>query len=161
LRGYPSVLPTPAGAFFAGSRVTSSFVALLDGEIIGQVSTASAVGDPAEGVWTSALGCSAERLCVLKRLLVDPRREGMGAGRSLLEVAVAAAHAEGLWPVLDVVDRRSRALRLYLRAGWRDVGGTNVPAAPGGDCAGLAVRCLVGPPPPAGTGRAVAAPAAG
>lgn len=147
-RGYPAVLPADLVAWLGAARFKASFVAVEGDEVIGQVSIAAAAGDAAEAAWSEALGVGSEQLAAVKRLVVDPSREGRGAGRALLEAAVGAAHAGGRWPVLDVHDRESRAVELYEAAGWRLVARLVVPPGAGIECATLPVRCYAGPPPP-------------
>lgn len=148
LRGYPAALPRDLASWFAGPRETMSWVAVSgDGSPVGHVSAALAVGDRAEAVWTGALSLPPERLLVVKRLFVEPSREGEGLGRCLLETAVAAAHGEGLWPVLDVDATSPRANRLYVRAGFRLVGTLQL-SWPGVER--FSANCYVGPRPAAG-----------
>lgn len=149
---YPEVLPPDPAGWLTGANARtpfwSSLVALRRGAVVGHVAVASAIGDPAEQTWAAALGVPAERLAVVKRLVVDPAHEGAGVGRLLLETAVCLAHERNLWPVLDTVDARSRAVRLYERAGWRSIGRIEMEAGKGGWSVGATLRCFAGPPPP-------------
>ncbi len=151
LRNYPQALPDDPAGWLTGAQAPSPFstssVAVRGGAVVGHVATATATGDRAAKTWSEALGIPAERLSVVKRLVVDPAHEGAGIGRLLLATAVAASHERGLWPVLDTVDQPSRAVRLYERAGWRPVGTVVIPAGNGGWHAGAVLRCFVGPAP--------------
>lgn len=146
VRGYPATMPADPAAWLCSERLLESWVALVDGSIAGQVSLASAAGDRAQSVWSSALVCSEDELGVIKRLFVDPGQERKGIGRRLLRRAVAEAHAKALWPVLDVVSSSEGPLVLYRGEGFALVGDL-VMCWPGSD-GPVKVSCLAGPPPP-------------
>ena len=69
-------------------------------------------------------GCAAfrridARRCEAKRLYVRPRFRGRGAGRALLEWAIASARAAGYREMLgDTMPVMARALEMYQRAGF-------------------------------------------
>jgi ribosomal protein S18 acetylase RimI-like enzyme len=143
---YPVTPPPDPVAWLTGSRTRSSFVATLDGRVVGQVSRAAAEGDLALETWTGALRRTPAQLATIKRLFVDPEAGGLGAGRLLLEAVVADAHALGLTPVLDVDAANTRARRMYERAGFRLVGELELTWA--GLDGALPVACYAGPSPP-------------
>lgn len=144
-RGYPDSVRGDLGAWLSGRRVWRSWVAVLDDELAGQVSLATAAGDHAEEVWTSALGQQPGELAVVKRLFVEPALEGRGIGRLLLDTSVAEAHRRGLRPVLDVTTASTAALALYKRAGFSVIGTIDALWSRGE----VHLTCLAGPPPPA------------
>ncbi len=145
--GYPVNLPPDAGAWLCGERVRASWVATLDGRLVGQVSRAVVTGDNAAAIWLDAVGCTPEELAVVKRLFVDPGVTGRGIGRRLLDAVVEDAHRLGLRPVLDVDAGGARGRFLYESAGWQLVGVSDLPWSTGGV---FPVACYVGPPPRVG-----------
>lgn len=145
--GYPEIVPEDPTGWLASPRLFVSFVAIVNGELAGQVSLATASGDNALSHWERALGVQADDLVVLKRLFVEPALSRRGIGRRLLEHAVAEAHRRRLWPVLDVDVRSVRAIRLYERAGFRPVGTAELHFP--GRAAPFLALCLVGPAPAA------------
>lgn len=149
--GYPSAMPEDPYAFLCGQRLIGSWVALVGGEVAGQVSLASAPGDRAVSTWTAALGRDEAELAVIKRLFVSPAHERRGIGRRLLRAAVAGAHERGLWPVLDVVSSSGAALLMYKAEGFELVG--EITMSWPGSGGPLPVSCLTGPPPPGRAGR--------
>lgn len=88
---------------------------------------------PAGGIWlaraasSSACGCVALRplsagIAELKRLYVRPEARGLGAGRALLQTALAAAHTAGYKAVrLDSLPSMASALRLYASLGFQPI----------------------------------------
>jgi ribosomal protein S18 acetylase RimI-like enzyme len=68
-----------------------------------------------------ALGApSDDDLAVVARLIVDPRKRRIGAGRALLDHAARAARHRH--PILDVATRYEAANALYTAAGWTNAG---------------------------------------
>jgi GNAT superfamily N-acetyltransferase len=55
-------------------------------------------------------------------LVIHRRAHRTGTGRALLDTAVAAAHALGRRPVIDMADNLLAARRLYEDTGWAEVG---------------------------------------
>ena len=62
----------------------------------------------------------------IARLLVDPSVRRTGIGRDLLAHALAAAIADGLVPVLDVVADARKAIALYESTGWVRIGSADL-----------------------------------
>ncbi len=75
--------------------------------------------------------------------LCSHRRAGVAS--ALLAEAVAAAHADGKRPVLDVLQSGEAAIALYERAGWELLGPV-VFRSPAGDA--LPAYVFAGPLPP-------------
>ena len=101
-------------------------VADLDGEVAGHVALVPRGLPQTVEVAASALGRSAEGVCVVARLLVSPRARGQRVGWMLLDAAVVEATARGLWPVLDVDTELTAAIALYESAGWTRAGQVTV-----------------------------------
>ncbi len=65
----------------------------------------------------------ADRLAIVHRLMVHPRRQGEGLSRALMEEAERRAAALGFGAVrLDAFSRNPAALRLYRGLGYHDAG---------------------------------------
>lgn len=146
LDGYPTTPPSDPVAWLDGPRTRASFVAEMDGRIVGHVSRAVAEGDQAAVLWAERLGRPTGELAVVKRLFVDPSSRGRGVARRLLERIVADAHRNGLHPVLDVDASSASANALYERAGWQRVGSIELTWTGLGGV--FLAHCYVGPPPP-------------
>lgn len=129
---YPVILLADMEAWAAGSGVIESWVAVeSDGgsgggtgeRVVGHVALAEAEpGDAATLQWLDATEVPVHRLGVVRRLVVHRDAHGAGLGAALLAQAVDAAHARGLWPVLDMADNLDAASRLYERAGFERIG---------------------------------------
>ena len=76
---------------------------------------------PSSDSWSRHTGVPPPGLGVVAHLLVAPDFRGQRLGRRLLAIAVDAASARGLVPVLVVVDTDIAAQRLYARTGWTRV----------------------------------------
>src|SRR5579875_535762 len=74
--GYPEVCPPDLAAWLTSSRLLTSFVAVVEGRAVGQVSLATAAEDRALSYWDAALGLGPEALVVIKRLFVEPVLSG-------------------------------------------------------------------------------------
>ena len=144
--GYPVTMPPSVVDWLSASRTRASFVAVVEGRVVGQASRAVAAGDQAEELWKESTGLSSHRLAVVKRLFVDPGAQGHGVGRRLLEAVVADAHRLAMVPVLDVDASNERAQGIYERAGFRRVGDLELTWTGLGGV--FLARCYVGPPPP-------------
>lgn len=121
--GYPGKRPRDLRSFLVADDALGAWIAELDGQVVGHValhaSSLPVVMDRAR----QALGASADdELAVVARLIVDPRKRRIGAGRALLEYAVGAAQHRRRHAILDVVTRYEAAIALYESAGWMNAG---------------------------------------
>ena len=118
--GYPVNWPERPGAWLTQPSLIGSWVAELEGRVVGQVclsrSGAGYVEGAAPGLW------GAGATAVVGRLFVSPSARGHGLGALLLARAVAKARQLGLHPVLDVVASDAAAVALYERLGWELLG---------------------------------------
>lgn len=90
--------------------------------VVGHVAlTDPSIGDRGE-VGRLAPGLEGKPFGLLCRLFVAPEARGAGAGRRLVEAAMAHARVRGLPLVLDVMVKDRSAIRLYERLGWRHIG---------------------------------------
>ncbi len=64
----------------------TSFIARLDGEIVGCV----------------ALEIYSRKLCEIRSLAVDPRAQGMGIGKQLVAVCVELARRKGIYEIMSI-----------------------------------------------------------
>lgn len=117
--GYPVNWPERPGDWLSPAARIASWVAEMDGRIVGHIGLArSGEGDVAPGVWSERSGTGVERTAVVSRLFVGPQARGYGIGALLIGAAVAEARRLGLHPVLDVVASDTAAAALYERLGW-------------------------------------------
>ena len=116
--GYPGP-GTPLRPFLASTDALASWVAEVDGAIVGHVALhptslpvvmeqAATVADPPFGV--------------VARLISARTARRRGVGRALLETAATEARRRGLHPILDVVVAYAPAIALYEEAGWTNAG---------------------------------------
>ena len=117
--GYPVNWPADPAAWLDPVHTLAAWVAESDG-VVGHVALHRAT-EPSSESWSGHAGVPPCGLGVVAHLLVKPVIRGHGLGRRLLDVAVDAASARGLVPVLVVVDTDIAAQRLYARAGWTRV----------------------------------------
>jgi len=113
--------PADPAAWVSGSGELGSWVADVQGQVIGHVQLHTAEGAPVR-LWERGTGIGAEGLVVVGRLFVDPGHRRGGVGSALLYVAVGAARRHGLQPVLDVLLRNKVACEMYEASGWRNLG---------------------------------------
>lgn len=108
-------------------RFTGSWVASIDGEVIGQISIMPlALNEDPEYLpfWLAATAQPIERHALIKRLCVHPKAQGRGAASLLMETAMTELAASGLIGVLDTASIAQSAMALYRKLGWREVGRT-------------------------------------
>jgi len=99
-----------------------SFVAQLDGRLVGFVFWGPAEGDDPD-----------PDVGEVYAICLDPDALGRGIGRSLFDTAVSDIVAHRFREaVLWVVDTNQRARRFYEAAGWRPDGATKTEDRPGG-----------------------------
>lgn len=114
--GYPMRWPDDPAGFLTRPKISETWVATLDGRIVGHVGLAVATpGDAAPKFF-------GDGVAMVTRLFVSPAARGHGTGRILLEEAVRAARRLGLDPVLDVESASSSAIAFYERLGWHLLG---------------------------------------
>ena len=141
-------LPYPAERFIARTGEQRAWVALHRGRPVGHVSVQSVLDDDLGRIWARESGAALADLACVSVLFVDPRQRGRGIGAALLDTAVDWAHRHGRVPVLDVVQKHDRALRMYRARGWRVVGQARPPWLPEAEPPVLLMALL--PPPPTG-----------
>ncbi|MGW2270244.1 GNAT family N-acetyltransferase [Streptomyces yangpuensis] len=118
--GYPVNWPEQPGAWLTPSSLFASWVAELDGRVVGHVGLSwSSAGDAAPGLWSARAGVGVDATAVVSRLFVAPAARGHGVGALLMARAVAEARERGVHPVLDVVASDTAAAALYERLGWQ------------------------------------------
>jgi GNAT superfamily N-acetyltransferase len=120
--GYPVNLSTDVATFLITPDALAAWVAEVDGEVVGHVALHSHTLPDLMDRATTALGCAADELGVVARLLVDPDHRHAGVGRALLERAAHEARQRQRHPILDVSSRFTTAIALYERCGWRRCG---------------------------------------
>jgi GNAT superfamily N-acetyltransferase len=99
-----------------------SFVAELDGRLVGFVFWGPSEGDDAD-----------PDVAEVYAIYLDPDALGRGLGRSLFDTAVGDIVAHRFrGAVLWVLDTNERARRFYEEAGWRPDGATKTEDRPGG-----------------------------
>lgn len=116
-------LPFPPEHFVRRATERSAWVAEVDGTVVGHVSLTQVLpDDPFAEQWSRGAGRPVAELLCVSVLFVAHDVVGSGVGGRLLDVAVSAARGEGAAPVLDVVQRHSRAAAVYRHRGWVEVG---------------------------------------
>lgn len=130
--GYPVrwPLPFPTEDFLVRSTELAAWVAVVDGEVVGHVSLLALGQGWDTDAWVAATGEEPAAMAAVGVLFVDPARAGLGIGTRLLATAVQRARTLGRLPVLDVVQETPRAVELYRRHGWQEVGRVRPPWLP-------------------------------
>ncbi|WP_420174268.1 GNAT family N-acetyltransferase [Luteococcus sp. OSA5] len=145
--GYPVEGVADPVAWLCSDRMLSSWVAELDGEVVGQVMLAEpGDGDAATKIEEQRSGLSGEEISVLGRLFVDPSARGKRIAGNLINAAVDYSEAVGRIPVLDVMAKDRAAIALYERMGWEKIG-TFEHVFRGGSVPALAYRYATGKRP--------------
>ncbi|ADB30002.1 GCN5-related N-acetyltransferase [Kribbella flavida DSM 17836] len=119
--GYPVNWPADPKQWLTPPDALGCWVLSADGEVAGHVAVTAVDGR-----------------AFVERLFVDPQQGGRGLGRQLLDHAVEVAAAGKLPLELEVADNCEAAIRLYGRAGWKELGRT--PIDWGGDQASAVIR---------------------
>ncbi|MFE9443551.1 GNAT family N-acetyltransferase [Streptomyces sp. NPDC006602] len=118
--GYPVNWPERPGEWLTEPVQFASWVAELDGRIVGHIAlSGSGAGDVAPAQWSSLEGKPIESTAVVSRLFVSPAARGHGIGALLVAEVGREAQKRDLHPVLDVVATDTAAAALYERMGWR------------------------------------------
>lgn len=142
--GYPPRVPD----IFSGPHVLAAWVAVAEGVVVGHVALHATGEGATMRLGAETTGWPAERLAVVSRLLVDPAARRRGLGRQLLGRAVAEAHAEHRWPVLDVATHYDAAIALYEHGGWSRAGTATFSFRDGTEARVASSFVYVGPRPP-------------
>jgi GNAT superfamily N-acetyltransferase len=145
--GYPPRLADDLHAFMTSPGAIDVWVAEHDGQIVGHIALHTTSSVEVMELASCATGQPAAQLCVIARLLVAPTVRRTGVAQTLLATATHAAHARGLWPVLDVATQFVGAIRLYETAEWVCAGKVTA-RIPRADP--LDEFVFLGPGPPAG-----------
>lgn len=132
--GYPVrwPLPYPTEEFVVRATELAAWVAEVDGRVVGHVSLLALGTGWDTDAWVAGTGLEPSAMAAVGVLFVDPARSGLGIGSRLLTTAVEQARALGRLPVLDVVQESQRAVALYRRHGWQEVGRVRPPWLPEG-----------------------------
>lgn len=112
-------LPFPVEDFIVRPTELASWVAEIDGRVVGHVSAGRLDGELGEQ-FVALLGT--EDLAEIAVLFVAEDALGAGVGGRLLDSAVDWIRASGREPVLDVVPAHDRALAVYRHRGWSTIG---------------------------------------
>jgi ribosomal-protein-alanine N-acetyltransferase len=104
---YPSYWPADPMVWLQGTDALGAWVALDGDTVLGHV-----------GLKQSALTDGRE-VGEIFRLYVDPRIQGQGVGRALLDYAVDQAKARQLRPMLRVIPEVGEVTAFYEHLGWR------------------------------------------
>jgi GNAT superfamily N-acetyltransferase len=150
--GYPQTLPDDTVAWLRPPRQRRAWVAVSPStrEIAGHIALNVAEGDPGVGVSSDGTGLKPDKLAVVSRLFVVAGHRRKGVAKALLDEAVNAAHADGLQPVLDVLEADRAAITLYKSAGWRSLAPIMFRSRAGEP---LPALVFAGPPPPDSAAR--------
>jgi GNAT superfamily N-acetyltransferase len=117
--GYPVNWPDRPGEWLTHGPSLGSWVAELEGRLVGHVSLSRVgEGDLAPVLWSERKGAPPGTTAVVGRLFVSPQARGQRIGALLIGRAVREARRHGLHPVLDVVTTDTAAAALYERLGW-------------------------------------------
>jgi GNAT superfamily N-acetyltransferase len=119
VNAYPARWPQDAAGWITPAGLQAAWVAVHDDSTVGHVAVVKGMN---ANCLLHATGRDAGELGGIVRLFVDPPARRAGCARELLEAATSYAVAQGLQPVLDVVDDGLAAIALYEGAGWRLVG---------------------------------------
>ncbi|MFG2373066.1 GNAT family N-acetyltransferase [Streptomyces sp. NPDC048504] len=119
LDGYPVNWPDRPGDWLSHGPLLGSWVAELEGRLVGHVTLApGGENDLAPMLWSERNGATRDMTAVVGRLFVSPEARGRRIGALLIGRAVEEARRHGLHPVLDVVASDTAAAALYERLGW-------------------------------------------
>lgn len=128
--GYPQRDPLPMSAeeFIVRTGELAAWVAEVDGRPIGHIAVLAppAPETAAPGyahvvrTWMHAHGRTHESIGEVGVFFTATHARGTGAGRALLETALAHLHDHDLAPCLEVLPTGA-AVELYRRTGWREV----------------------------------------
>ncbi|MFF7308854.1 GNAT family N-acetyltransferase [Streptomyces sp. NPDC008137] len=141
--GYPVNWPDQPGEWLSRGPLLGSWVAGLEGDLVGHVSLShGGEDDVAPALWSERNGATRRGTAVVSRLFVAPRARGHRIGALLIGRAVEEARRSGLHPVLDVVASDTAAAALYERLGWELIGTVEQQWSPEQT---VAIRCYAAP----------------
>lgn len=115
-------LPYPVVNFLRRANEIGSWVAELDGEVVGHVAVTGVGDDELGRMWAEAHDVPLAQLRCVSVLFADLRHRGKGVGSALLAAATEAARANRGAPVLDVVPDHEAPVALYRKNGWQEIG---------------------------------------
>ncbi|WP_301127402.1 GNAT family N-acetyltransferase [Streptomyces cacaoi] len=127
---------TPSGAI-------QSWVAELDGRIVGHVTISNPQDEGAISLWSQT--AKHDDVAVLGRLFVLRSARGQAIGKRLIKIATEFACRNNQRLVLDVMAKDASAIRLYEALGWRRIGRVE---HDGGGGNRFEAFCYVSPPCP-------------
>ncbi|KAF4406191.1 GNAT family N-acetyltransferase [Streptomyces lycii] len=120
--GYPVEGVAQPEEWLRPPGLIASWVAELDGDVVGHVAISRPGGEQAASMWLKQSGLDPDRVAVLGRLFVSPAARRRAAGEELMKAAHEYGQAHGVRLVLDVVAKDQAAMRLYERLGWKRIG---------------------------------------
>lgn len=130
--GYPPRSADDLRAFITSAGALGAWVAEVDGIVVGHVALNPSSSPEVIELAREGVGCAADQLAVVARMLVEPSARRRGVGAALLETAADAARRRGRWPILDVASHFAAAIGLYESCGWLPIG-TVIVHIPGDD----------------------------
>ena len=140
---YPEKLTDAPRAWLCDDEVLDAWVVERQDEILGHVAISTVGHDTTSAYrWREMTGREPTELAAVSRLFIRPKARRLGLGSALLDAAVAEIRAQGLVPVLQVVDAHADAVRLFEEAGWRLLSMDEC----GSRAEHQRVRCYAGPP---------------
>jgi GNAT superfamily N-acetyltransferase len=142
--GYPVEGVDQPTTWLTPPSLIKSWVAELDGRIVGHVSLTRPNGEDAVSLWLNRGQGTEEETAVLARLFVIPDARKMAVGERLVHTATDYATERNMRLVLDVMAKDAAAIRLYERLGWERLGVTT--HTYGEECQTAAI-CYVSPAP--------------
>lgn len=123
LDGYPVEGVADPESWLTPARELASWTALLDHQVIGQISLVEAdQQDDAAQLWVSTTDGQYDDVAVPVRLFVDPPYRTDGAGKQLMLAAYKHAEQHGKRLVFDVMLKDEKAIRLYESLGCERLG---------------------------------------
>ena len=121
--GYPVEGVADPVAWLKPNGLISSWVAELDGRIVGHVAISEPQpGDDAVRLWLEQSDDTIDKVAVIGRLFVTKAAHRKAIGEKLARAVVTDPAVRGKRLVLDVMDKDQDAIRLYERLGLQKIG---------------------------------------
>ncbi|GAA0627744.1 GNAT family N-acetyltransferase [Kribbella sandramycini] len=121
--GYPVEGVADPVAWLTPAGLLSSWIAVLDDEIVGHVAIgAPKPDDDAVRLWLEQSDDTLDDVVVIGRLFVKSSARRHGIGEKLARAVVGDDAVRGKRIVLDVMDKDKDAIRLYERLGLKKIG---------------------------------------